>query len=126
MYNLSFAEGKVLEILKEYPSVSFIKVKIPGEASCKAVNYNYLSGSVNIGDQVILNTTAVRLRLGTGDYHIVILNLTALNRDGLKIPGDDRENLTGDTGLLSPGHIMKLRYTPFQLRTLSAEEEDSP
>lgn len=56
-----------------------------------------------------MNTTAVNLGLGTGGCHFVIFNYS---------------NETKATH--GKGHIMKLRYTPLQLRCLSAEEEDSP
>ncbi|WP_280140099.1 DUF3866 family protein [Proteiniborus ethanoligenes] len=76
----------------------------------KAVNYNNITGSANIGDKVVLNTTALELKLGTGGYHFVIYNSSNIIKN---MPND-------------PGHIMKLRYTPFQLKVLSAEEQESP
>ncbi|HZJ76777.1 MAG TPA: DUF3866 family protein, partial [Oscillospiraceae bacterium] len=60
-------------------------------------------------DEVVLNTTAVELDLGTGGYHFVIYNLNNGEQDAGK-----------------EGHIMKLRYTPFQIKTFAAEEQDSP
>lgn len=76
-----------------------------GSALC----YLELTGPVNPGDRVILNTNAVQLGLGTGGYHFVIWV-------------EGRDNL-GD--ISAPGHIIKARYTPFQVRCLSAEEECS-
>jgi hypothetical protein len=64
-----------------------------------------LVGSVAVGDQVVLNTTAVELGLGTGGWHFVHWNLA---RDEWSQPG--------------PGHIMKLRYTSLQTDTGAAEE----
>ena len=58
---------------------------------------------------MILNTTAVNLSLGTGGYHFVIFNYSNPSKE-----------------LEGKGHIMKMRYTPFQIKCLSAEEEDSP
>ncbi len=78
-----------------------------GEARCIA--YPDLSGDINPGDEVLLNTTAVSLNLGSGGYHYVIANL---NSTGKEMPPG--------------GHIMKMRYTPLQIKTLSVEEEDSP
>ena len=80
-----------------------------GGEIAKAVNYDKLTGPIKKGDTVILNTTAVDLGLGTGGYHFVIFNYS--NR--VKTASDK-------------GHIMKLRYTPLQIRCLAAEEEDSP
>lgn len=57
----------------------------------------------------MVNTTAVELSLGTGGFHYVIYNYN-----------NDRKKLEGK------GHIMKLRYTPLQIKCLTAEEESSP
>ncbi len=64
-----------------------------------------LTGPVAVGDDVIVNTTAVDLGLGTGGWHVVHWNLA---RDTWAEPG--------------PGHIMKLRYTSLQVDTGAAEE----
>jgi hypothetical protein len=75
----------------------------------KCIVYPDLTGEVKPGDEVIVNTTAFTLNLGTGGYHYVIANLSRPERE------------------FSPGgHIMKMRYTPMQLKVLSVEEEDSP
>jgi hypothetical protein len=83
-------------------------VKLDGSKAL-AINYNDLTGNVKVGDIVILNTTAVVLSLGTGGVHFVIFNYS-----------NESKTLKGK------GHIMKLRYTPQQIRCLVAEEEDSP
>lgn len=113
MYELSLEQGRVIKIIEEKKHLSFIMVKIQGRESCKAVNYNYITGPVKVGDQVVLNTTAVRLKLGTGGYHFVYLNL-------------DNQGKSPVCPDMNTGHIMKMRYTPLQLRTLCAEEEGSP
>ncbi|MGI6554064.1 MAG: DUF3866 family protein [Bacillota bacterium] len=77
-----------------------------------AVNFNKITGTVSTGDKVLLNTTAVELSLGTGGSHFVMANLT--------VPVDSREIAA------EPGHIMKIRYTPNQIKVLSVEEQDSP
>jgi len=64
-----------------------------------------LTGTVAVGDEVVVNTTAVELGLGTGGWHVVHWNLA---RTELHQPG--------------PGHIMKLRYTSLQADTGSVEE----
>ena len=51
----------------------------------------------------------MELNLGTGGYHFVIYNLNSNGRDTSK-----------------KGHIMKLRYTPFQIKTFAVEEQNSP
>jgi hypothetical protein len=74
-----------------------------------AICYPDLTGPVAPGDWVILNTNAVQLRLGTGGYHFVMWV-------------EGRESLGDACG---PGHIIKARYTPFQICCMAAEEERS-
>ncbi len=71
-----------------------------------AINYGDLTGPVNCGDLVLLNNTAVHLGLGTGGADFVCHNFSA------PLPP-----------FRGQGHIMKLRYTPWQIRVLSCEEE---
>ncbi|MGL5327940.1 MAG: DUF3866 family protein [Peptostreptococcaceae bacterium] len=99
--------GIVEEIIDSSNNLDDIRVNINGEIQ-KAYNYPKISGKINIGDEVILNTTAVELSLGTGGYHFVISNLN--NIESNFTPG---------------GHIMKLRYTPFQVKVDSVEEQES-
>lgn len=90
-----------------YQHVSWVKVNLDN-TTAKAINYDDLTGIIRVGDIVIVNTTAVELSLGTGGTHFVIFNFS-----------NQSKNLEGK------GHIMKLRYTPHQIRCLAAEEEDS-
>lgn len=83
-----------------------VRVRMPGGDVAEAVAYPGLTGPVSTGDRVLLNTTAVRLRLGTGGRHFVMAVAGA---------EDWSEN--------APGHIMKFRYTPWQRAMLHAEEE---
>lgn len=105
---LSLRQGRVIEIIDRRWDCSEIIVLVDGK-KYKAINYEALSGTVKVGDTVILNTTAMELGLGTGGYHFVIAN-----------PCLEEIDLSG------PGHIMKLRYTPLQHKVLSVEEEASP
>lgn len=99
--------GFVEEILKENLEIEEIVVSI-NMKKYKAYNYHKLTGHVSVGDKVLLNTTAVDLNLGTGGYHFVVSNFNNMESD-----------LTGE------GHIMKLRYTPMQLKVNAVEEQDS-
>jgi hypothetical protein len=83
-------------------------VEIDG-SEARAIAYTDLVAAPEVGDEVLLNTTAVNLALGTGGYHFVIENLS---RPTEEHPG--------------PGHIMKLRYTPMQKSVMSVEEQGSP
>lgn len=114
MYNLIYEQGEVIEIIKEHKKITFFWVETGEKERCKAVNYNNITGIINIGDQVVVNTTAVELGLGTGGYHFVVLNLKYLDKD---------MNNIYDNNI---GHIMKMRYTPFQIKTFCAEEQISP
>lgn len=67
-----------------------------------------LIGRVDVGDTVVVNTTAVDLDLGTGGWDVVHWNLA---REAFDAPG--------------PGHVMKMRYTSLQADTGVAEEADS-
>jgi len=100
--------GRVTKILKSVEGRTDILVNI-NNIDEKAMNYDYLTGSIHIDDEVIVNTTAVDLNLGTGGYHFIICNLSN-NNEATK----------------SKGHIMKLRYTPFQVKTYAVEEQESP
>ena len=106
---MNFKEGIVTEILEEDKEIDWLEVEIDGEKS-RAVNYRSLTGEIDTGDSVILNTTAVDLNLGTGGQNFVIHNKKNTN-------SKDSE---------SNGHIMKLRYTPMQISCMATEEQDSP
>jgi hypothetical protein len=73
----------------------------------RAYGVTQLTGDVAVGDELIVNTTAVDRGLGTGGWHVVHWNLTA-----------------GPFADEGPGHLMKLRYTSLQVDTGAAEELD--
>lgn len=104
---LGIKVGKVIEILKCNSNNTEILVEINNH-NYKAINYNRLTGNVKIGDSLLLNTTAIDLKLGTGGYHFVIANLDSPNKD-----------------ITNGGHIMKLRYSPYQVKVFAAEEQES-
>ena len=82
-----------------------LQVSIGGKTA-RAINYDFLTGPAFPGDRVLLNTLANALKLGTGGYHFVCYNYS---RPPLSPP--------------KKGHLMKLRYTPWQFNILSGEEE---
>lgn len=100
--------GEVKEIISEKSNLTELLVEVEGRIG-RAVNYPDLTGKIAVGDRVILNTTAVDLNLGTGGKHFVIL-----------IKDREERDLSGS------GHIMKMRYTPWQIKCLTVEERDSP
>jgi hypothetical protein len=94
---------RVKEIIEARENLTKIRLDDESRAYC----FPQLCGEVAVGDDVVVNTTAVDLGLGTGGWHFVLWNLKAKDVD---------------TG--RGGHIMKLRYTPEQLDCGAAEEFD--
>lgn len=91
-------------MLSERPGLQRVEVDL-GSGPERAYALTQLTGTVAAGDQVVVNTTAVELGLGTGGWHVVHWNLS---RSELHQPG--------------PGHVMKGRYTSLQADAGSAEE----
>jgi hypothetical protein len=103
------ANGYVVGILRDNPEIQELLIQIDGYSEPeRAYNYPGLYKRLITGDKVVVNTAAVKLGLGTGGRHFVIPEY--LDCEQLKFPG----------------HIMKLRYTPWQFPILAAEEEASP
>ncbi|MCR4430871.1 MAG: DUF3866 family protein [Tepidanaerobacteraceae bacterium] len=107
---ISFQKGRVKQISGKYNNCTEIIVSTP-DGESKAVNYNSITGDVKEGDEVVINTTAVDLKLGSGGVHFVV-----------SIGGRESKIV----GAQEKGHIMKLRYTPLQFSVLCAEEQQSP
>jgi hypothetical protein len=89
---LSFRRGTVVAVDEDGP-VARIRVDCGGQERA-AISYS----AVEVGDDVVVNTAAVDLGLGSGGFDIVHVNLTR----GLDQPG--REG----------AHVMKLNYTSLQ------------
>ncbi|MDI3312112.1 MAG: DUF3866 family protein [Thermoanaerobacterium sp.] len=105
---ISIKKGIVKKIISEKADICFVEVDVEGIIS-KAVNYNKITGIINVDDVVYVNQTARNLQLGTGGYDFVILNT--------RYDAFEYKNI---------GHIMKMRYSPMQINVLSVEEQDSP
>ena len=71
------------------------------------VAYPRLTGEVEVGDVVLVNTQAVDLELGSGGFDVLYANLTR----GLGLPTAER------------AHVMTLPYAPGQHAARFAEEE---
>jgi hypothetical protein len=78
-----------------------------GEAIVAAA-YPDMIGELTEGNRVVVNVTALELGLGTGGVGFVLWNLSSDPDDSIS------------------GHIMKLRYTPWQRDVLAAEAPESP
>lgn len=104
---LSYTRGRVIEIVERLDDITKVKVELEDRIS-NSINYNKLTGPIEEGDLVIINTTAVELGLGTGGVDFIINNLAIEEKD-----------------FQEEGHIMKLRYTPFQIKCMAAEAQES-
>lgn len=124
MAQMHVREGVVIARKQIAPRLWQLNVLSDGQLR-PALLYEQLLPVADVGATVVVNTTALDLRLGTGGFDFVLHVLRradAQRRDDPPAAGDNRD---GDpAGHI--GHIMKLRYTPLQLRVLSVEEEDSP
>ena len=100
----SYRTGTVTAILSERPGLQ--RVEVEGE---RAYVLTQLIGPVAAGDEVVVNTTAVELGLGTGGWHVVHWNLS---RREWSEPG--------------AGHEMKLRYTSLQVDTGASQTVSPP
>lgn len=97
----SFRTCRVVEVLAERPGLQRLRL----HDGSRAYVLTQQVGDVAVDDEVVVNTTAVDLGLGTGGWHVVHWNLS---RRELHLPG--------------PGHIMKVRYTSLQTDTGATEE----
>ena len=104
----SFAGGTVSEIVERRHDLVRLRVRI-GDDEVEASAFPHRIGPLNEGDRVVVNTTGITLGLGTGGTAFVLWNL-------------ERE----PDGPVGEGHIVKLRYTPWQTNVLAAEAPESP
>jgi 8-oxo-dGTP pyrophosphatase MutT (NUDIX family) len=104
---IRWRSGEVSALGRSWAGAQELTVRVGGEA-VRALAYPLLTGLPEPGDQVLLNTTALDLGLGTGGYALVVA-----------IPA----RLPADSG--GPGHLMKARYTPLQAQVAGADEQGS-
>ncbi len=101
-------KAKVIEIKESRSGIQEVLVELEGKKG-RAYSFPQFVGLLEEGDEVIVNTTACELNLGSGGYHFVLWNL---KRDSWVNKNE--------------GHIVKMRYTPLQSAFLSIEEKASP
>ena len=98
---LSLERGRVTAVLERHEGLA--RIEVDGYP-CGA--YPGLTGPIALGDEVIVNTQARDLKLGSGGFDILYANLTR----GIGLGPE-------------PGaHVMKLPYTPTQTAVPHAEE----
>jgi uncharacterized protein DUF3866 len=99
---LSLRRGRVTAVTERVEGL--VRLEVDGRA---CVAYPRLTGPVALDDDVVVNTQAVELGLGSGGFDVLHANLTR----GLELAGE-------------PGaHVMKLPYTSLQHTAGHAEEE---
>ena len=104
---LALRRGTVVSVDREGPAAE-VTVAVGGERR-RALSFGHLTGPIDGGDDVVVNTAAVDLGLGSGGFDIVHVNLTR-GLDGAGSPG---------------AHVMKLNYTSLQ-HAVEPLEEQSP
>jgi hypothetical protein len=103
-----FREGVVRRVLQELPDLVRVEVALDSGATCAADAFPGMIGRLAEGHRVVVNTTGIDLGLGTGGRGFVLWDLDA--------PAPVPEER---------GHIVKMRYTPWQTEVLAAEERTS-
>ena len=94
----------------------YCQVEVDGrEGAARAIAYPDLVGMVATGDRVLLNTTAIDLKLSTGGDHFIVARAGGAEKPS----GIALSNPSG-------GHLMKLRYTPLQRDVLAVEAPEAP
>jgi 8-oxo-dGTP pyrophosphatase MutT (NUDIX family) len=104
---IRWRSGEVSALGRSWNGALEVRVSL-GEGTILALAYPELTGTPQVGDRVLLNTTALDLGLGTGGYALVVA-----------IP-DRLPDVIAERG-----HLIKARYTPLQARVLGADEQGS-
>src|SRR3984957_13885734 len=105
---ITWRKGTASGTRREWAGAVQLEVTVDG-TQVRALAYPALTGRPQPGDEVLLNTTALDLGLGTGGYPL-----------GVGVPG----RLPADPEL--GGHLVKARYTPLQATVRGADEQGSP
>ena len=107
---IRWRSGRVTEIVRRWSTTVELRVIVDGAGrEVAGLAYTDVVGEVELGDEVLLNVTALDLNLGTGGYALVA-----------GVPGRLPPDPEG------PGHLVKARYTPLQMTVLGVDEQDSP
>lgn len=104
----AFRQARITEITETNHAIVRARARLVSGTEVEAEGFPHMLGPLEVGDAVVLNTTGVELGLGTGGVCFILWNL-----DG---PGEIEPGA---------GHIMKLRYTPWQTEVLAAEAPES-
>jgi hypothetical protein len=106
---IRWRSGVVVSLDQSWPGATELTAAVDGEGPLRALAYDRVVGRPEVGDRVLLNTSALALGLGTGGYAMVV----ALPD---RLPPDLQP---------APGHLVKSRYTPLQITVLGVDEQES-
>lgn len=112
----------MLEVLAGWPGVVPVQVEVEVEVEASptertvlpALAYLDVVGTPEVGDRVLLNTTALDRGLGTGGYAVV----TAIPDRPAAWPAGRAADPE------APGHLVKARYTPVQTMVLGVDDPE--
>ena len=99
---LSLRRGSVTAVVEEVEGLA--RIEVDGEP---CVAYPWLTGPVEVGDEVLVNVQARALALGSGGFDVLYANLTR----GLALEAE------------AGAHVMTLPYTPLQSTVRFVEED---
>lgn len=104
----AFRHGRVAAVIESTDRIirALVETEL-GELS--AVGFPGMLGPLNDGDEVVINTTGIELGLGTGGVAFILWNISST-----EMPEHGR------------GHIVKMRYTPWQTTVVAAEAPEGP
>jgi len=105
---ITWRRGTVVSVDRQWPGSVELTADVNG-GRLPALAHPDLVGQPEVGDVVLLNTTALELDLGTGGFALVVALPDRLPPDRV-----------------GPGHLVKARYTPLQAVVHGADEQDSP
>jgi len=105
---IRWRRGRVTGLGRSWRDAVELTVDVPGDGTLRALAHPSVVGTPEVGDDVLLNTTAWAQRLGTGGYALVVAVPD-------RLPADP-------TG---PGHLVKGRYTPLQVTVQGVDEQDT-
>mgnify|MGYP001320383944 CR=1 FL=1 len=118
--------GTVAQVVRTDNGIQELRVRMQDGTTENALHYlGDGRPPLSAADVVLMNTTAVRLGLGTGGYHFIHALLPQEEKAGPSVATRTARILPDRKGR-RPGHVMKLRYTSLQRAVLAAEEPDSP
>ena len=72
----TFRTATVTEVLSAPRPAACVAVAMADGSPARPTPWSSLVGECAVGDEVVLNTTAVELGLGTGGWHVVHWNLS--------------------------------------------------